>query len=329
MKTGQAATHNTHGQSNELPASQRIPFHDKPDLCEEMLRTVRATIPLAIRSSTIHGSGLFALRGIDEFHDIFIGKPMAAFPFRFFVGSVCEHCLQDSVQSPVPCPFCYVARYCSNECQCAAWWAGHSDECHILRKLGAVETHVRLAIRHLLWRQHRKRPSLREDRNKPSLREQVITNLLNPLSGSDPLHVERSQQIRDRAELVAGTMGTEMDIDEVADVIAKIGHNCVKVRLSHLRNPVGLALDWLSPTINHSCLPNAHVFFEGNILRLRSLRKIKAEEEITISYIEPSSLTDRESRHEALSVRSSFRACQCRSSFRIYLDNTDVSRPVL
>ena len=36
--------------------------------------------------------------------------------------------------------------------------------------------------------------------------------------------------------------------------------------------------------INHSCDPNAHVFFEGGQLRVRSLKAIAAGEEITVSY---------------------------------------------
>lgn len=50
---------------------------------------------------------------------------------------------------------------------------------------------------------------------------------------------------------------------------------------------VGYALDLVTATINHSCDPNAHVFFEGNQLFVRSIKKIEPGEEITISYIEP------------------------------------------
>jgi SET and MYND domain-containing protein len=39
--------------------------------------------------------------------------------------------------------------------------------------------------------------------------------------------------------------------------------------------------------INHSCDPNAFVFFEGHELRVRSLKQIAAGEEITICYLNP------------------------------------------
>ncbi len=39
--------------------------------------------------------------------------------------------------------------------------------------------------------------------------------------------------------------------------------------------------------MNHSCEPNAAYFFEGPEFRVRSTRTIRPEEEITISYIDP------------------------------------------
>jgi len=51
---------------------------------------------------------------------------------------------------------------------------------------------------------------------------------------------------------------------------------------------VGYSFDLTVAMINHSCDPNAFLYFEGNEARVRSLRKIPAGEEILISYVDPS-----------------------------------------
>lgn len=49
---------------------------------------------------------------------------------------------------------------------------------------------------------------------------------------------------------------------------------------------LGIGLDVLGATINHSSDPNAICLLEGTTLRVRSLRPIHAGEEITSSYTE-------------------------------------------
>lgn len=60
--------------------------------------------------------------------------------------------------------------------------------------------------------------------------------------------------------------------------------------------------------INHSCRPNAHHFSEGPKLVVRSCRKIAKNEEITISYIDPTRCF--EERQKALFNAYAF-TCQC------------------
>ena len=60
--------------------------------------------------------------------------------------------------------------------------------------------------------------------------------------------------------------------------------------------------------INHSCRPNAHHLSEGSELVVRSCRKIAKNEEITISYIDPTQCF--EERQKALFTGYAF-TCQC------------------
>ena len=61
--------------------------------------------------------------------------------------------------------------------------------------------------------------------------------------------------------------------------------------------------------INHSCCPNAHHLSEGSELLVRSCRKIAKNEEITISYIDPTQCFGE--RQNALFTAYAF-TCQCR-----------------
>lgn len=49
---------------------------------------------------------------------------------------------------------------------------------------------------------------------------------------------------------------------------------------------LGKALDLVASFTNHSCDPNVFMFFEGNQLRMRSLKPIKAGDEITQTYVD-------------------------------------------
>jgi SET and MYND domain-containing protein len=71
---------------------------------------------------------------------------------------------------------------------------------------------------------------------------------------------------------------------------------------------IGSSLDLYAAGINHSCDPNSAVFFEGQDLRVRSIRAIAPEEEITISYIDPNWSFN--ARQEQLASKYHF-ICKC------------------
>jgi hypothetical protein len=50
----------------------------------------------------------------------------------------------------------------------------------------------------------------------------------------------------------------------------------------------GYSLDLAVSLINHCCTPNIIVFFDGRLVRARSLRPIKAGEELVRCYVEVS-----------------------------------------
>lgn len=86
--------------------------------------------------------------------------------------------------------------------------------------------------------------------------------------------------------------------------------NMVRIRGPVERELYGWALDLLSSTLNHSCDPNAFLFFEGRQLRLRSLKRIAPGEELTICYTDP---TIEVTLRRAFLQKYHFFDCHCRS----------------
>ena len=72
--------------------------------------------------------------------------------------------------------------------------------------------------------------------------------------------------------------------------------------------------------INHSCDPNTFVYFEGNQLRVRSIRPISAGEEITICYVDPTLIL---TARKAFLQREYFFDCSCKPLRHTHLSNTN------
>lgn len=72
--------------------------------------------------------------------------------------------------------------------------------------------------------------------------------------------------------------------------------------------PVGLCFEPIVSFANHSCTPNATVIFDGRRMELRALDHISKDEQIFISYIDPTQPTS--IRQEELSSRYFF-TCEC------------------
>ena len=65
---------------------------------------------------------------------------------------------------------------------------------------------------------------------------------------------------------------------------AQIQTNNIFIRESGQSQALGTAIDVPMSLMNHSCEPNVVTVFEGSELRVRSLRKIKAGEELVQCY---------------------------------------------
>ncbi|KAK0621779.1 hypothetical protein B0T17DRAFT_462455, partial [Bombardia bombarda] len=111
----------------------RDPLHSNPQLCRDLLSTIKSAVPLAIRSSKISpGSGLFVEKEIEASREIYRSFPLMACVDTAVNNNhtVCHYCLRDTkeplsggdkvdgvYEEAKACSACKVARFCSKGAQ--------------------------------------------------------------------------------------------------------------------------------------------------------------------------------------------------------------------
>ncbi|KAK3361233.1 hypothetical protein B0T24DRAFT_539471 [Lasiosphaeria ovina] len=106
---------------DDFVPSPREAFHTQPDLCKELLRKVKSSVPLAIRSSKISmGSGLFVDKDVEDGCEIYRSVPLISC-INGNEEEFCHFCLNSpkmdkgaAETGPLKrCQGCKVARFCS------------------------------------------------------------------------------------------------------------------------------------------------------------------------------------------------------------------------
>ena len=97
------------------------------------------------------------------------------------------------------------------------------------------------------------------------------------------------------------------DKDFVAAMYARILSNSLTL-ITPTFDPLGIMVDPIFCHLNHSCDPNAYLVMDGPEIALHALRDIKMDEEIFISYIDPTNPFSR--RQHELKERWFF-GCRC------------------
>ncbi|KAK4205013.1 hypothetical protein QBC40DRAFT_325619 [Triangularia verruculosa] len=302
-------------------APPRIGFNIEPKLCQFILsrrNNVTASIPLEIRSSTIapgSGSGLFVGRnppilssnnkpdlrydGIEAGREIYRSKPLM---LAVEDEGICHFCWREQ-KGMKACTGCRVARFCDKQCQKMAWNRFHKEECGVLKKTPLMKRQDLLVCR-VVWFQQRGFITSEQGR--------VVEGLENHFDGYTREEGGKTTEVYDVAmgiREVTGQGGRKMvDVGLIWRLVPALRTNCVRLRAASSKDIVATALDLATAMINHSCEPNAFAFLEKGEIRVRSLRKIAAGEEITICYIDPT--IDVKSRQEIL-MDEHFFECDC------------------
>ncbi|XP_043704589.1 histone-lysine N-methyltransferase ASHR1 isoform X3 [Telopea speciosissima] len=109
----------------------------------------------------------------------------------------------------------------------------------------------------------------------------------------------------------------DINIKEIAENFSKLACNAHTICDSELR-PLGTGLYPVVSIINHSCLPNSVLVFEGNEAVVRAMEPIPKGTEVLISYIETAGSTA--TRLKALKEQYLF-TCTCSRCMKVGLDD--------
>ncbi|OBT87641.1 hypothetical protein VE02_02682 [Pseudogymnoascus sp. 03VT05] len=288
-------------------------LHNDNTLSQYLLNNLETSVTLEFLPSKIHanGTGLFAKEAIPEGSEIFRSTPFVTCVRNGHHGSICDYChtsnegdvdaegnfLTEGVVVPTisRCERCDVCGYCSEICQIKAWIEYHKFECQALKLSPRPASEIRMLYRVL---------AMHKQNNILGLEFRALHNLWSD-QGQDPLATANYMMtIAMNAEtLIQSGLGNEI----IRDIFWKI-HTNIRCIESHHEEAFGYALDFVLSFINHSCDPNAHMFIERGKLRMRSLKPIKAGDEITQTYtdLRPGVMM----RRERLESEYSF-TCQC------------------
>ena len=177
----------------------------------------------------------------------------------------------------------------SQTCQRKAWKRYHKYECAMFSQDPDMYPRTRALYRLLNMHKH----------DLLSSEQWAALNGLQPHVGE---HVSsaNAQAVVGASEHARSRTGTELGFSEVLTLHCTV-RTYVEMKDQHLHEhrqlltnalcihpaeggTLGTSLDIVASLMNHSCEPNALIVFQGNSLRVRSIRKLVARDEITQCY---------------------------------------------
>ncbi|TVU45471.1 hypothetical protein EJB05_04960, partial [Eragrostis curvula] len=281
----------------------------------EQLERELARRGLAVASVPGKGRGMVAVQSFFPGEVIISQEPYVSTPNKISVGSACDHCFAPSHLRK--CSVCRVAWYCGSACQKEEWKL-HQLECQAMaaltedRKKMLTPT-IRLMVRLVLKRK------LQNAKAIPSSgidNYSLVDALESHISKVDENQLVLYAQMANLVNLILPSL--ELDLKEIAHTFSKFACNAHTICDPELR-PLGTGLYPVISIINHSCVPNAVLIFDGRTAYVRALQPISKLDEISISYIETAAVTKK--RHNDL--KQYFFTCACRAVSRFSIAGSE------
>ncbi|CAI9108877.1 OLC1v1008578C1 [Oldenlandia corymbosa var. corymbosa] len=245
---------------------------------------------LTVSSSPEKGRSLLTTRDFSPGEVILSQEPYVSVPNRNSIDSrpKCEWCFSSS--NLKKCSACKVVWYCGRSCQTMDWKL-HSLECQVLcevdkSRLTSLTPSIRLMVKLFLRRKLQKEKGiLSTSTDNYNLVEALVSHM------SD-INEEQLVSYAQMANLVNLILQSEPDVNikEIAVNFSRLACNAHTICDAELR-PVGTGLYPVISLINHSCLPNSVLVFDGRVAVVRSLQYIPKGSEVLISYIETAAST--------------------------------------
>ncbi|KAF7829866.1 histone-lysine N-methyltransferase ASHR1 [Senna tora] len=256
--------------------------------------------------STIADKGrcLLATRDFYPGEVIISQEPYVCVPNKSSVETRCDGCFATS--NLKKCSGCQVVWYCGSKCQKSDWKL-HRLECEVLSKLDkdkrkSVTPSIRLMVKLYLRRK------LQSEKIIPSTaidNYNLVGALVAHMSDINEEQLVLYAQMANLVKIIL--QWPEIDIKEIAENFSKFACNAHTICDSELR-PLGTGLYPVISIINHSCLPNSVLVFEGKSAIVRAVQHIPKGSEVLISYIETAGSTM--TRQKALKDQYLF-TCTC------------------
>ncbi|CAA6664907.1 unnamed protein product [Spirodela intermedia] len=254
---------------------------------EERLGAALAPCGLAVVKMPDKGRGLLTLRDFSPGEVVIQQEPYASKPKFSSNGSSCDGCF--ALHNLKRCSACQMAWYCGSSCQKSEWKL-HQLECKALSKLNnerrkMLTPSICLMLRLLLKRKLQKDKVIHSTATDSY---DLVEALVSHMSDLHEKQLVLYAQIANLVNLVLPEL--EINIKEVTEIFSKLACNAHTICDSELK-PLGTGLYPVISIINHSCLPNAVLVFEGRVAVVRAIEPIVKGTEVSISYIDTAATT--------------------------------------
>ncbi|KAG0485280.1 hypothetical protein HPP92_009359 [Vanilla planifolia] len=249
------------------------------------------------------GRGLVATRDFFPGDAIINEDAYASSPSKSSTGSVCDGCFASAKLKK--CSGCRMVWYCGSACQKSEWKL-HQLECRALAMLSddrkkMLTPTIKLVVRLVLRRK------LQNDWVIPTTETDnydLVDALVSHMSSLEEKQLVLYAQMANLVKVVLPFV--EIDLKEMTEIFSKLSCNAHTICDSELR-PLGTGLYPVISIINHSCVPNSVLVFEGQNAFVRAVERIHKGEEVVISYIE----TAATSKTRQNDLRQYFFTCSC------------------
>ncbi|KAF3788479.1 Histone-lysine N-methyltransferase [Nymphaea thermarum] len=273
--------------------------------CTEELAKSLSEQGLAISFTQEKGRCLIADRDFSPGEVVISQEPYASVVDTSCHGKTCDSCFSSN-NSLKKCSICKMVWYCGTSCQKAEWNL-HQLECQALVSLSKekrkmLTPSIRLMVRILIRRKQQiEKVIVTTARDNYNLVEELVMHM----SGVDEKQLLTFAQMANLVNVILPL--EEISIKEIAQNFSRLACNAHTICDSELR-PLGTGLYPVISIINHSCLPNSVLLFEGKLAVVRAVEPIIRGSEVVISYIETAASTT--TRRKALKEQYLFN-CMC------------------
>ncbi|XVF36853.1 hypothetical protein REPUB_Repub19eG0094200 [Reevesia pubescens] len=215
-------------------------------------------------------------------------EPYVCVPNNSLTESRCDGCFSKS--NLKKCSACQVVWYCGSTCQKLEWKL-HRLECQALAKLDkqrrksvtpTIRMMVKLYLRRKLQNENVIPVSAIDNYN-------LVEALVSHMPDIDENQLVLYAQMANLVNLILQC--PDIDIKDIAEIFSKFACNAHTICDSELR-PLATGLYPVISIINHSCLPNAVLVFEGRLAVVHAVQHIPKDSEGQYDDIQESAILE-------------------------------------